>query len=549
MRVLLRSVFVAVLVWWSTAGSAAAGVPGTPTAVPTPATPIPCGQAAPPLCAGGDCGGGISSCQPDPFGAFCVCEPPTPPPPTPTPAALDAFTCYRTVRTRGTAKLAGIPNPPGVTLTDELGTSTVEIKRSRGLCAPTDPDDERPGAALHVDHLKRYPIKNTTAPVFPSGVRVVDRFNPDGLFLDVGAQSHLLMPAAKSLAQPPPPPVPAIDHFECYEVTPARRARKFTRVRGFPTEDQFGALTLDVWKPKHLCNAVDKNGEGVLDPGAHLLCYRVRQVDRERFTKRSPVFVADQLGSETLDVTRPLQLCVPAATATVLPTDLVGTYDYTAGAEALAVIRSAAGSLSLKIEIQPGNYVSGPLALAPDGSVSMNGIAISGGDIILGPASVSGTSALIAGTTIQIAGTVTSGLTGAMGAFTMTRPLAGTPPALGGTRRFTFAGLSAGVAESTATLELIVPATGIGQSSTTADETDAGENVLGTFSPGECLVSPLGKLSCVLPYVHQVPPPASFPIPAFNAQIAGDLATGGTVYGDTPPISHAFPIATWTAGP
>jgi hypothetical protein len=47
--------------------------------------------------------------------------------------------------------------------------------------------------------------------------------------------------------------------------------------------------------------------------------------------------------------------------------------------------------------------------------------------------------------------------------------------------------------------------------------------------------------------VHQIPPPPAFPLPAFTAQIAGALATGGTVFGDTPPIPHAFPIATWTA--
>jgi hypothetical protein len=134
-----------------------------------------------------------------------------------------------------------------------------------------------------------------------------------------------------------------------------------------------------------------------------------------------------------------------------------------------------------------------------------------------------------------------------MGPFTMTRPLTGTPSALGGAYRFTFEGLSDGVVASSALLDLAVPASGIGATTASADETDDAGNVLGTFAPGECLVSPQGRLSCRLPYSRAIPPPPSFPLPAFTAQIAGPLATGGTVYGDTPPIPHAFPIASWTA--
>lgn len=535
---------------WLAVAPAGAGIPPTPSVVPTPATPIPCGAAVPPLCAGGDCGGGISSCQPDPFGSFCVCEPPTPSPaePTPTPGR-DAFTCYRSFVTRRTVKLPGIPNPPGVSLVDRFGSSTVEVKRSVGLCAPTDPNGERPGAELHADHLKHYPIKNAVVPkpVFPTRMRVVDRFNPGGQLLDLTGQSHLLVPAAKSLELPPPEPsAPTIDHLECYEVSPSARAPKFVPVRRFPVEDQFGPLTLDVRKPKHLCHPVDKNGEGVRDPDGHLLCYRARQVDRVRFAKRSPVFVHDQLGPETLDVTRPVQLCVPASVDTVLATDLVGTFDYQSARSALAVIEELPSGLRLTIEFEPGDYIQGPLELQSDGSVSVSGFAVADGDIFLGAASVIGTATLVGGTTLQIVGAVTSALPGGSGGFSMSRPLAGTPSALGGPYVLTIVGLSDGVSESKATLVLSIPKTGIGESTESANETAADGAVLGTFAPGGCLVSPLGKVSCRLPYVHQIPPPPAFPLPAFTAQIAGDLATGGTVFGDTPPIPHAFPIATWT---
>jgi hypothetical protein len=50
-----------------------------------------------------------------------------------------------------------------------------------------------------------------------------------------------------------------------------------------------------------------------------------------------------------------------------------------------------------------------------------------------------------------------------------------------------------------------------------------------------------------LPYTRTIPPPQSFPLASYTAQIAGAIATGGTVYGDTPPIPHAFPAGSWTA--
>ena len=239
----------------------------------------------------------------------------------------------------------------------------------------------------------------------------------------------------------------------------------------------------------------------------------------------------------------------PTATPTpAVPTDWVGTYDYQGGGEALAVIRQLATALRLLIEFQPGTYMEGGVDILPDGSVGFSGTAVSGGDMVLGPASGSGTATIVGGTSV-ITGWVTSALVGGTVPFTMSRPTTGTPPALGGTYVFTFVGLSAGVPSSSAMLALSVPPTGIGQSTESADETDDAANLLGTFSPGECLVSPLAKLSCRLPYVHHVPPPPSFPLPAFNAQLGGNLAAGGTVYGDTPPIPHAFPIASWTAAP
>jgi len=241
-------------------------------------------------------------------------ETPTPPVPTPT-AALDHFTCYKAGATSGSIKFPGIPNPPGLPLTDQFGPTLVEVKKPKYLCAPTDKNNEDPGADLHTEHLKGYQIKNFLKPPFPTNITVVDQFNPGGIKVDAKKQSHLLVPTVKNLLTPPPTPGAfTVDHFQCYKVSVTSGTPKFVPVLALPIKDQFGNMTVDVKKPKFLCNPVDKNGE---NPGAdlhtdHLLCYQVKQVDLVRFVKKVGVFVNNQFGPETLDVKKPSELCVPA---------------------------------------------------------------------------------------------------------------------------------------------------------------------------------------------------------------------------------------------
>src|SRR6185369_10346241 len=103
---------------------------------------------------------------------------------TPTGNPLDHFTCYKAGATSGSAKFAGIPNPPGVTLDDAFVTGTVEVKKLKFLCAPTDKNGEDPTAPTHPEHLKGYQIKYAVKPVLPTHINVVDQFNPSGLFVD-----------------------------------------------------------------------------------------------------------------------------------------------------------------------------------------------------------------------------------------------------------------------------------------------------------------------------------------------------------------------------
>ena len=233
---------------------------------------------------------------------------------TPTPGG-DHFTCYKAGATSGSVKFPGIQNPPGVVLLDQFAGATVQVKKPKFLCAPTDKNNENPGAELHPEHLEGYAIKNSVKPIFPTNIQVIDQFNPTGLRVDAKKQSHLLVPTVKNLSGTPPTPVAfAIDHFECYKVGVTSGTPKFVPRLALPIEDQFGVMTVDVKKPTFLCNPVDKNGEDPTAPAHpnHLMCYQVRQIDLVKFAKKVGVFVNNQFGPEQLDVKKPAELCVPA---------------------------------------------------------------------------------------------------------------------------------------------------------------------------------------------------------------------------------------------
>ncbi len=98
-----------------------------------------------------------------------------------------------------------------------------------------------------------------------------------------------------------------VDHFRCYKV----RRSGFKR-RVVTLEDQFLATTQKVQRPNTFCNPVDKNGEGIKDPAAHLICCKLRRV--KEGSQRLDVTTEDQFGELDLRVKvgRAETLCVPS---------------------------------------------------------------------------------------------------------------------------------------------------------------------------------------------------------------------------------------------
>lgn len=240
-------------------------------------------------------------------GGACACRP-----------VLDHFTCYKAGPTKDSVKFAGIDNPPGVTLEDAFGPSTVAVKKPKFLCAPTNKNDEDPTAPNHSEHLEGYQIKPAAKRDLPINLTVTDQFNASGLVIDAKKESHLLVPTAKSLSGPPSlPGAFVVDHFQCYKTKIAKDGPKFTPVLDVTIQDQFGTMRVDVKKPRYLCVPVDKNGEGIHDAASHLMCYQVKQVKGDtKFVKVVGAYVHNQFAAEQLDAKTPSELCVPATKTT-----------------------------------------------------------------------------------------------------------------------------------------------------------------------------------------------------------------------------------------
>src|SRR5689334_23169142 len=134
------------------------------------------------------------------------------------------FTCYRATPTDGAARFT---SRPGVTVVDELGSSTVEVRKPQLLCAPTNVNGDDPGAPSRPDHLEDYVIKSGTRFTTVARQTVADRFGT--WTLDVKKPAALDVPTATSRTAPPSPPTnPAIDHFQCHRVTRSSGTAKLT---------------------------------------------------------------------------------------------------------------------------------------------------------------------------------------------------------------------------------------------------------------------------------------------------------------------------------
>jgi hypothetical protein len=112
--------------------------------------------------------------------------------------------------------------------------------------------------------------------------------------------------------------------------------------------------------------------------------------------------------------------------------------------------------------------------------------------------------------------------------FTMERVGSGTPRMLGGRYRFAFDRSPSGCECLSRTIvDLEVPPTGLGRVIRATHDVDENSTLLGVVEPGTCLISPSGRVQCVLEYLRVFEPPAGqFPLPPphFLTTLTGQLA-------------------------
>jgi len=230
--------------------------------------------------------------------------------------ADDHFLCYKGKITKGQTSAAGT----SVHIDDMLAQpADFEIKKERGSCNPADKNGE--GIVDAVTHLTAYQIKRdklATKFAKATNIRMVDQFGE--LFLDTKKEDRLLIPASKddNPANPlPDPPIAAnhnVDHYKCYKASESKGSTKFAP-QMVAVEDQWEtpAKQYELKKPKLLCFAADKNGEGIKNMDANVICYQAKPAKGEpKHVKREEVGFGDQLIQHRLDSKKEELLCVPA---------------------------------------------------------------------------------------------------------------------------------------------------------------------------------------------------------------------------------------------
>ena len=298
-----------------------------------------------------------------------------------------------------------------VNLLDQFEDKDFVIKKPRGLCTPADKNGEGISDDLtHLQSYAIIAVKRSCtaeAPLNPlracrteedcggnskgktptafcrrtprtekkTNIRVDNQFGT--LFVQTEKPDRLLVPTAKDPLAPIAPPDPLthnVDHFKCYQVeqskkvcegNPTVKCKTDTNCTnagllgscnlGFPKDleveiaDQFTVepALFALKGPTRLCTPVNKNGEGIKNPEAHLLCYKAKRVGKvcaedalanpgtackreqdcggvRRVTnmcqRQAPhelvrgIHVNNQFGADQLDTQKEEEVCVPSTT-------------------------------------------------------------------------------------------------------------------------------------------------------------------------------------------------------------------------------------------
>jgi uncharacterized membrane protein len=228
--------------------------------------------------------------------------------------STDAYQCYDLKTSKHSARFKARQ----VSLSDQFGDTLQVVTKGKRLCAPVEVDGavvSDPEAHLLCYDLKHRRDHGHRPGSEPVDVRVHNEFGDDQR-LTVKRPKRLCVPSTKEHAEsgaaPGDPWELELDHFLCYGVRAGSRDFEPIEVS---LADQFQTSERLLKKPKLLCNPVDKNGEGILDPATHMTCYEVKPLDGEPRLQasRQDVLVSNQFDAEQrFTVKKPKTVCVPS---------------------------------------------------------------------------------------------------------------------------------------------------------------------------------------------------------------------------------------------
>ncbi|MEX0861824.1 immunoglobulin-like domain-containing protein, partial [Nitrosopumilus sp.] len=204
------------------------------------------------------------------------------------------------------------PQDQQITLVDEFeGETKYNVKKVEKLFNPVDKNNE--GISDEESHLVEYKIEKINDKSKFKGISNIPVTNQFGdLVIDIKSAKTLLVPSSKSHDS-----IPSeldeirINHFKCYDAKVSKNTPQFDK-RDVSLTDQFGSMTMNVYKETMFCTPVDKNNEGIVNDENYLMCYDLKKIRGEpKFTKVN-VFTNNQFGGQKLQAEEAERLCVPS---------------------------------------------------------------------------------------------------------------------------------------------------------------------------------------------------------------------------------------------
>jgi len=216
--------------------------------------------------------------------------------------------CYK-------SKATSFAPVPGVTVDDAIdGATSLDVRAHKHLCVPSDQDGG--GIIDAATHLTSYKVK-ATGHVKQTGIAIQNAVGD--LSLDTIRPDLLFVPANVDPMNPPPAPDGSahVNHYKCYKAKVTPGTPPVPSGATVIVGTAFDAVQLfAVKKPKHLCVPVDANGEGIENPDAYLVCYKVSPaLGTLHYSEHAGLQAHDLFGPHVLETLKQAELCIPSVLA------------------------------------------------------------------------------------------------------------------------------------------------------------------------------------------------------------------------------------------